>query len=431
MSVLAPTQQLSDVRSVSTSAPMRISYIIGRYPVLTETFIDREIERLRARGVDLRIVAIRRPDPNLSPSQRELARSVTYLLPVSMLDVAKANIWGLRRPRTYLGTLSWLLTRPHGRAPRRRTALHFLTGVHAAWTLRDRRGVHLHAHFVDRAATVALVAARFLDATYSATAHAREIYVDPVLLPERFGGAVFAATCTEYNRVHLTRLLGDEVGSKIVRLYHGLDLAPYGTERAARASDQGPPLLLAVAQLMERKGLRYLIEACQQLVARGRQVRCTIVGDGPLHTELENHVARLGLQEVVTLTGPLPHPEVVALVQRATAFVLPCIVADDGDRDGIPNVILEAMAGAVPVVSTPVSGIPEVVRDGETGLLVPERDAAAIADAVERLLDDPGLADRLGRAGRDLVRSEFDLDRNVDRLLERCVLVAGVGLRGA
>jgi glycosyltransferase involved in cell wall biosynthesis len=431
MSVLAPTQQLSDVRSASTSAPMRISYIIGRYPVLTETFIDREIERLRARGVDLRIVAIRRPDPNLSPSQRELARSVTYLLPVSMLDVAKANIWGLRRPRTYLGTLSWLLTRPHGHAPRRRTALHFLTGVHAAWTLRDRRGVHLHAHFVDRAATVALVAARFLDTTYSATAHAREIYVDPVLLPERFGGAVFAATCTEYNRVHLTRLLGDEVGSKIVRLYHGLDLAPYATERAARAADQGPPLLLAVAQLMERKGLRYLIEACQQLVARGRQVRCTIVGDGPLRAELENHVARLGIQEVVTLTGPLPHPEVVALVQRATAFVLPCIVADDGDRDGIPNVILEAMAGAVPVVSTPVSGIPEVVRDGETGLLVPERDAAAIADAVERLLDDPGLADRLGRAGRDLVRSEFDLDRNVDRLLERFVQVAGVGLRGA
>jgi glycosyltransferase involved in cell wall biosynthesis len=430
VSVLAPTQQRADVRPASTSAPLRISYIIGRYPVLTETFIDREIERLRARGVDLRIVAIRRPDPNLSPSQRELARSVTYLLPVSMLDVAKANIWALRRPRVYLGTLTWLLTRPHGHAPRRRTALHFLTGVHAAWTLRDNRGVHLHAHFVDRAATVALVAARFLDTTYSATAHAREIYVDPVLLPERFGGAVFAATCTEYNLVHLTRLLGAEVGSKIVRLYHGLDLAPYATERA-RAGDEGPPLLLAVAQLMERKGLRYLIDACKQLVARGRQVQCTIVGDGPLRAELENHVARLGLEDVVTLTGPLPHPQVVALLQRATAFVLPCIVADDGDRDGIPNVILEAMAGAVPVVSTLVSGIPEVVRDGETGLLVPERDAGAIADAVERLLDDQDLADRLGRAGRDLVRSEFDLDRNVDRLLERFAQVAGVGLRGA
>jgi colanic acid/amylovoran biosynthesis glycosyltransferase len=412
--------------------PVRVSYVIGRYPVLTETFIDREIERLVARGTDLKIIAIRRPDPNLSPAQVELARRVTYLLPASMIGLLRANLWALRRPGTYIGTLMWLLTRRHGRAPRRRTALHFLTGVYAAWMLRDRRGVHLHAHFVDRAATVALVAARFLDTTYSATAHAREIYVDPVLLPERIGNAVFAATCTDYNRRHLIRVLGGEIGSKIVRLYHGLDLGPYMAvdHRTSRVSNE-PPLILAVAQLMERKGLRYLIEACQLLTQRGRIVQCEIVGDGPLREELEALASRDGLARTVSLTGPLPHHEVVARLRRAAAFVLPCIVADDGDRDGIPNVILEAMAAAVPVVSTAVSGIPEVVRDGTTGLLVPERDPRAIADAVERLLDDADLASRLGQAARAFVRSEFDLDRNVERLLERFAQVSAAATSGA
>lgn len=404
-----------DRRTEGAYESVRLSYIIGSYPVLTETFIDREIQLLIERGVDIEIVSIRRPGPNLSPSQEELSRRVRYLLPVSVVGLGLAHLSAvLRRPRTYFGTLLWLLTRRHNFA-RSRTFLHFVTGVYAAWVLRDRRGVHVHAHFVDRAATVAMVASRLLDTTYSLTAHAQEIYVKPVLLTERIEQAMFTVTCTEYNRRYLSSVVGPQVAARIVRLYHGVDLSAFDDVRPA---GQAGPMLLAVAQLVERKGLRYLIEACRLLLDRGHDIRCEIVGDGPLRAELEELVHQLDLGEVVALVGPQSYSEVINAYGRAVACVLPCIVASDGDRDGIPNVILEAMAAGLPVISTPVSGIPEVVVDGVTGWLVKEADPAAIAAAVEQLLAKPDLAARVAEGGRAFVRREFELNRNVDRLLQ-------------
>lgn len=401
--------------SDGTHKPVRVSYIIGSYPVLTETFIDREIQVLIAMGVDLEIVSIRRPGPNLSPSQEELSRRVRYLLPVSVVGLGLAHLSAvLRRPKTYFGTLFWLVTRG-GNSARSRTFLHFVTGVYAAWVLRDRRGVHVHAHFVDRAATVAMVASRLLDSTYSLTAHAQEIYVKPVLLTERIEQATFTVTCTEYNRRYLSRVVGPQVAARIVRLYHGVDLSAFND---VRPSGQDRPMLLAVAQLVERKGLRYLIEACRLLVDRGHDIRCEIVGDGPLRTELEELVDQLDLRDVVALVGPRAYLQVINAYGRAVAFVLPCIVGPDGDRDGIPNVILEAMAAGLPVISTAVSGIPEVVVDGVTGWVVKEADPAAIAAAVEQLLASPDLAARVAEGGRAFVHREFELNRNVARLLQ-------------
>lgn len=411
----------SSTEKAARGDALRVSYLIGTYPVLTETFIDREITQLLRDGADLEIVSIRRPRTELSEAQQSLSRRVRYLLPVSIPQLLLAHATAaIGRPRTYFGTFAWLMTRAHDGFPRRRTAQHFATGVYLARVLRERRGVHLHAHFVDRAATVALVAARFLDTTYSVTAHAREIYVDAFLLRERIGGASFVATCTEYNRRHLVDVVGPEVGRRIVRLYHGLDLDTFlGIRRDEAPAPPGPPLILSVAQLTERKGLRHLVDALRLLEDRGREFTCEIVGDGPLRETLAAQVRSLGLDHRVRLTGPLPYPEVIERYRRAAAFVLPCIVAPDGDRDGIPNVILEAMAAALPVVSTGVSGIPEVLRDDVTGIIVPEADPTATADAIERIVDDPALAARLGAAARELVQEEFDLDRNIGRLAER------------
>ena len=403
---------------------LRLTYLHGRYPVLTETFIDREILRLLARGVDLRIVSIRRPSDELSLTQRELSQRVEYLLPASGAAVARAILWGLlRHPATFLHTLAWLLSRRHPPGTRTRTALHFATGVYAAWRLRDRRGVHIHAHFVDRAATVALVASRLLGTTYSVTAHAQEIYVNPVLLKERIGQAAFAVTCTEYNLRHLRAQLGTRATRRLSRLYHGMDLAVDRTGAGATVT-RDPGLIVSVAQLWERKGLRYLVEACGILRDRGMDVRCEIVGDGPQREELRATIDRLNLTDRVLLRGPLPFPEVVDRYRRASVFVLPCIVTDEGDRDGIPNVILEAMASRLPVISTPVSGIPEVVRDGETGLTVPERDPGATADAVQRLITDPALAAEIADRANVLVRSQFDMARNVDHLVAQFESIA-------
>lgn len=398
-----------------THAAPRLTYVIGTYPLLTTTFIDREIQTLIERGADLEILSIRHPHGDLSPSQRILQQRVRYLLPVNPFQLAAAHLrFALWSPSRYFGTVRYLMSRPFPPGARLRTLLHFATGVYAAYLIRRRRGIHIHAHFVDRAATVALVAARLLPATYSVTAHANDIYSRPVMLPEKAEGATFIATCTDYNRRHLRELLGPRLGAKVRRIYHGLDLTAY---KPTSRRPGGPPLLLAVGQLKEKKGLRYLIDACHDLQSRGIEFECRIVGDGPLRGALEARINRFGPSHV-HLDGSLSHPDVVKIYRSASIFVLPCVVAEDGDRDGIPNVILEAMASGLPVVSTEVSGIPEVVRHGETGLLVPPADARALADAIASLLASPERARRLGRAGRKLVDSRFEIANNVDRLLE-------------
>jgi colanic acid/amylovoran biosynthesis glycosyltransferase len=396
--------------------PLKLTYIIGTYPSLTTTFIDREIDALRQRGTDLQIISIRRPHTELSPRQLELQQGVSYLLPPRPGELVIAHLWWMvRRPMTVLRTIAYLVTRPHPFGPRRRTLLHVSTGLYAAYRLRGRADSHLHAHFADRAATVALVASRLLTTTYSVTAHANDIYLRPMLLKEKVGEATFAATCTEYNRSHLASTVGEQLAPRIMRLYHGLDLTSF------RPGTDGPgpaDTVVSVGQLKEKKGLRYLIEACALLRDRGRRVRCEIIGDGPLRADLQALIDDLGLGGEVSLLGALPLPEVVDHYRRSALFVLPCVVAADGDRDGIPNAILEAMGMELGVISTAVSGIPEVVRDGTTGFLVEPANAAQLADRMQELIEKPDLRRRLGHAARALVLDQFEIERNVERLME-------------
>jgi glycosyltransferase involved in cell wall biosynthesis len=402
---------------MSVGSVPRVSYVVGTYPQLTTTFIDREIAALREKGADIAIVSIRPPHGPLSPEQEPIRSRVRYLLPARARDVARAfAFWLLRRPFALLAESVWLLTRPHHDASRMRSLAYISAGLCAAYRLRDRRGVHVHAHFVDRAATVAAIAARLLGTTYSATAHANDIYREPFMLGEKVGRATFVATCTEYNRAHLAGEVRPGDVSKVICLYHGLDLGRYRPAAGERAD---PPTLLAVAQLKEKKGLRYLVEACAQLRDAGVAIRCEIVGDGPLRPELAAQIDELGVGDCVVLHGALPHEEVLERYRAATAFVLPSVVAADGDRDGIPNVILEAMAMELPVISTPVSGIPEAVRDGDTGMLVQPHDSTGLVDAITRLLADPDRARQLGRNGRRLVADRFDVTANAERLLEQ------------
>jgi glycosyltransferase involved in cell wall biosynthesis len=189
-----------------------------------------------------------------------------------------------------------------------------------------------------------------------------------------------------------------------------------------------------VGRLTEQKGYEYLIAACRRLREEGREFRCWIVGTGPLRAALEGQARRAGLQEVVSFLGPKRHDEVLALYRAATLFVLPCVVCRNGDRDGIPNVLIEAMAMELPVVSTAVSGIPELVVPRETGLLVPERDVTALAMAMGGLLDLSGLRRELGRRARERVTALFDGGRNVAdlaRLFQETASGAAGGPAGA
>ncbi len=401
------------------SERLELVYIIGSYPLLTTTFIDREIRSLRREGVDVHVLAVRKPSPGvpLSADQRQLQQGVQYMLPVDLAALVLAQLYFiLRRPSAFFGTLIYLLTRPHpGLSVRWKTLLHFGQGVYAAYLLRKRQLTELHAHFLDRAAVIALVAARLLRKPYSLSIHAgRDIYVHPVLIREKLANARQAVTCTAYNKLHLERLLGEDLGDKITCIPHGLDKADYSL--AARLPGE-KFLILSVAQLAERKGLRYLIEACAQLREHGLSFECQIIGEGPQRRELEELIKRHALTGLVSLSGALPHDQVLQGYRQADLFVMPCVQSADGDVDGIPNVLLEAMAMQVPVISTAVSAIPELIKPEWNGLLVPPNDPQALAAAIMRLKDDQELRLKLSQRGRETVFAEYEIETNVRRFM--------------
>lgn len=395
-------------------------YIVGTYPLLTTTFIDREIRELRTNGIAVRVVAVRRPpgDIPLSHDQEVLQRDVSYLLPVRWVSLISAHVlFALRRPRRLFAALAFMLTRPHPSwRARLKSLLHFGEGVMVAHLVRDATFDEFHAHFADRAATIALVAGRLLDKPYSLSIHAgADIFVHPVLLREKIQEARHVVTCTAYNRHHVLSIAGDDLSHKVSHVRHGLDPDLYaptafpGNER---------PLILSVGQLAERKGFVGLIRALRVLTDEGYDFHCRIVGEGPQRGELEALIADLSLRSVVELCGPLGHEDVVEQYGSATMFVLPCTRTRTGDVDGIPNVLAEAMASRVPVVTSDLPAIREIVKDRESGLLVPPGDLASLVAAIRRLLVDPELREELGRRGRRTARREFDAETNIRRFAQ-------------
>jgi glycosyltransferase involved in cell wall biosynthesis len=396
-------------------------YIIGTYPGLTTTFIDREIRALQQQGVRVRIISIRKPHTILSFDQRELQKITSYLIPTDWLKFIIAHLrFAFLKPRAYFGALLELSNSPHPNfAARLRTLLHFASGVYAAQLISEHPCDHIHAHFVDRASTVALVAGRLLGKPYSVTAHANDIYINPILLPLKLSQASFVATCTEYNRQHLQKTV--HLNGKLRCLYHGLDLESYQPS-ASHVMDV-IPTIISVGQLKEKKGFQYLLQACQILKSQNYIFNCQIIGEGNLRQELERQIREFSLQNFVTLRGALPHEGVIREYQRSTIFVLPCVTGSNGDRDGIPNVILEAMAMQLPVISTQHSGIPEVIRDGFNGLLVPPADADNLAYAIATLIDDPSMRIQLGKSGRKTVMERFNSMQNARLLLNEMIKI--------
>jgi glycosyltransferase involved in cell wall biosynthesis len=401
--------------------PLRLVYIIGTYPLLTMTYVDREIKALRQWGVELQILAVHRQDASipLSADQRgALQEGVIYLLPVKWSSFVISELYfAILHPQRYFKTLIYLLTRPHPRGtaryltPRFMTLLHFIEGVYAAYLLRGRQFEEFHAHTADRAATIALVVGRLLDRPYSLSIHAgHDIFVNPILLAEKILEARHVATCTAYNEAYLESFIGQDLSHKISHIHHGLDLSKYQPKPSA---SNGRSKILSVGRLSEKKGLVYLVRACRILKDQEYDFTCHIIGEGPQRSELRSLIEQLSLEDTVHLRGALPHEEVIENYRQATLFVLPCIKAKDGDMDGIPNVLPEAMAMQVPVVSTDISGIPELVDDQVNGLLAPPGDEKALAAAMARLLDDPALCERLGQSGRQSIVDTFDVNQNV------------------
>lgn len=436
-----------------------IAYVVNGFPRRSETFIASEIYRLEQAGFRLRTYAVRPGDTgDPHPVVGRIRASPDYLqtwvptpgTPVpqwiaqNLPSLAPALHRTLRqRPAGVLAAAELTVNQAlrARRVPEPVAGLTYLKEFLLAVALADRilaagDVTHLHAAFAHRPATVALLASTITGLPFSFTGHAKDIYVERLnpagLLARKLRAATFVLTCTEANRRHL---LSVAPGARVQTIYHGLnaDFAALlaGSARQPDGIRQCTVFrVLGVGRLVAKKGFDLAVEACAQLLAQGIDVELRIIGGRAEQGDALAHlIAERGLEGRAHLLGARTQAEVLAELRRADAFCLPCRVLSNGDRDGIPNVLVEAMAAGVPVVTTSVSGIPELVEDGVSGLVVPPDDTVAVAGALALLAGDPALATRIGQTGRQVVSQRFD----GDRLSEDLVAVfdrAVCGLRG-
>lgn len=397
----------------------RVGYVLKRYPRYSETFIVNEILAHERAGVEVEIFALGRPsEPVLGPTARVRA-PVTYLLPPETdsksgeeRTLTAHEFWLVLREAARIRPEVWELL-PEARLERSR---HVYQALRLATQALSGGVSHLHAHFATSATTVARLAATFAGLPYTFTCHAKDIFHESVQaddLKRKFSAAAAAVTVSDFNVEYLRHTVGP-VAQRVRRIYNGLDLSefPY------HAPERRRPLILAVGRLVEKKGLADLVEACALLARNCRSFECRIVGSGELEDDLRSRIERHGLGDRVTLSGAQPRSEVVRLIREAAVLAAPCVVGGDGNRDGLPTVLLEAMALGTPCISTDVTGIPEILRDGDTGLMVPPRDPAALAAAIDRLLEDPALRVGLATRARRRIEADFDVHRNTGALRE-------------
>jgi len=407
-----------------------IAVVLKGYPRLSETFIAQEIHALERAGLDLRLVSLRRPtDDRLHPVHREIRAPVRYLPEYLHREpgrVLAAAARARRLPGFRAARRVWL--RDLARDPTPNRVRRFGQALVLADEL-EPEVEHLHAHFLHTPASVARYAALMRGLPWSVSAHARDIWTSPGWEKrEKLAEARFAVTCTRHNLEHLRALAPDP--DRVTLVYHGLDFerfAPHGAARTARdGGDPAAPVrLLSVGRAVAKKGHDVLLDALAALPADCAWT-LDLVGGGPLLPSLRRRARALGLEPRVRFRGALAQEALLELYRGADLFVLASRVAADGDRDGLPNVLMEAQSQRVACVASAVSAIPELLRDADTGVLVAPGDVAALTRAVEALIRDPARRDRLGRAGEARVRQHFAMDAGVRQLLA-CFVGAGAG----
>ena len=397
------------------SAP--IAYITQSFPGLTTTFIYREVLALREVGFNIATFAIWKPNVNqLSAESKHLVDSSFYVFPISWPKFFMAHLYFLlTHPLKYISTFFFVLTRKgEPMHNRRRTLFHFFEAMSLAWDAKREGIKHIHAHFTVNAATIAFIIARMLDISFSMTAH-NIFFTDRVILKEKVKAAKFIIAISNYSKDFLLNLFpAEDLKDKIHIVHCGISPDNFLLPNH-RATNQRPNIF-SISQFAERKGYPVLLEACKILVDRGCDFECSIAGDGPQHPLLKQLMANYQIQDRVHLPGVVFQEQLVDRLNQADIFVLPCITATNGDMDGVPVVLMEAMAMELPTVSTYVSGIPELIEDGQSGLLVEEKDPVALADTLQRLIEDDKLRERLGKNGRQKVIQEFNIFENAAQI---------------
>ena len=388
---------------------MQFAYLFERFPSFGQTFCYREVAELARQGVMPPIFSIRKPkDEPPQDWDKQIVERVHYLPEEKeLLDEVRRASQKQKITREVIAALDeW---------GRRTDFLRLYQAVYIGLRLQRMGIAHAHAHFAGMAARTAFWIQKFFGISFSFTAHANDIFAPrnfEIGLNKLVDAARVVGTETDYAKEFLQDRFGDRA-DRIHRVDNGLNLAESRRADFSSAS----PMIVAVGRLIDKKGFADLIQACRLLVERGRPFRCQIIGEGPLEEKLHEQIGELDLQSCVELAGPKPQVEIRKHLAAGTVFVLPSVVDPGGGRDNLPTVIMEAMATGLPVVSTGIGGIPEMVIDNETGFLVSAGDADGLADALDRVIIDLALAKKLGQAGHERAETLFSIQKNVRSLL--------------
>lgn len=388
----------------------RVAYVLKRYPRYSEAFVVNEILAHEIAGLEICIFALRPPsDPHFQEAISRVQAPVVYL---SADHVRADALWstlyevGSQIPRT------WRQLNACGDA----SGSELYQALLLARELVARQIDHVHAHFATTAATVARLSSLFTDTPYTFTAHAKDIFHESVVrseLRQKIESAAGVVTVSDFN-VHFLSEEFPDCSCKLRRIYNGLDLQEFRFAKPV----QRQPKIVAVGRLVEKKGFESLIDACGLLRQAGIVFDCEIIGGGELELTLSSHIEQLKLESRVRLVGPRPLNYVKEAIRQAAVLAVPSVTASTGDRDGLPMILLEAMSLGTPCVATSVTGIPEVIRNEETGLLVPEGRPEALASALKALLSDIDLRVAVASAARCVIEANFEVHRNAEALRE-------------
>lgn len=384
------------------------AYLLERFPAFTQTFVVREVLEMRRQGVDVPVVSLRRTgDEPRGHFPAKAHEGVIYLPEPEefVAGIKNRRAKGVLPKKLNQRLANW------GDAPDK---MRLYEAIWAGEWLQKNKIRHVHVHFAGIAARTAFLIKELFGITFSITGHAQDIFCATdfrIGLDSLIRESKLIVTVTDFSARQLREQYPKEA-AKIHRVYNGINVRAKVPERVPVT----PPRILSVGRLIEKKGFDVLIEACGYLRDCGMKFECLIVGDGPLEQPLQTMIDEWNLADFVRLAGPKSRAEIMELSLGTTVFALPCVRLADGDSDNLPTVITESMAFGLPVVSTRLAGIPEQIDHEKTGLIVPERDAEALAGALSRLIRDPSEARAFGEAGFAKARAEFNRESTVGEL---------------
>jgi colanic acid/amylovoran biosynthesis glycosyltransferase len=407
--------------SVSLEGPagrVGLAVLFSRFPVWNQMFPLGDLMALAAAGFELHIFTLRGRWGSIEQEEAQAFTRCLHRAPLASWTMLREVAMAFRRPATWRLFLKVVASASPRPAEVVKSLVLFPQAVYFARLARQHGIRHLHAEWASYPATAAWIASELTGIPFSFSAHAYDIYMTQTLLREKLLRARFVATCANVNREALVGIGGAEVAETVHVHRHGVDLTRFRPDGRRPAASPAPPLrILTCGTMYPYKGFGHLVAACRILLERGHRFTCTIVGEGPERRRLERQIKQGGLGEHVRLVPPMTQVELSRQYREATLFVLASVVTRDGNRDVIPNVLVEAMASGVPVVSTRLAGIQELIQDGVHGVLVPPGDSRALADAIGSLMADAGRRERLVQNARQRVVDEYDRRKNADGLI--------------